>query len=296
MPWHPCHWRPNAATVLLCMQALERPVVTVQAIADLMDISTEGVRKALRPVLAAGWLMFSGRPIRIVPTPACPLMPRLPDRLKTLVLHQRHPRLDLQPNQLCLLVLLMEQEVASGLTGILTSLQLADDLGITREMVQRLLRDLKQRQLVEAHRMPGPDAGTRYSFEGLDLSLRRLSEEADNPHVSQPGPDAPGPLTDNDEIRWCRRQACLGHASAQHNLGQRYLAASENDNHRIEACAWWMIAADNGYWLARQSLARLLLQLSLAQRQLARQRADHYLANLVADPAESDGLDWAPHD
>jgi DNA-binding CsgD family transcriptional regulator len=278
------------------MQALERPVVTVQAIADLMGISTEGVRKALRPVLAAGWLTFSGRPIRIVPTPACPPMPPLSARQKTLVLHQRHPHLDLQPNQLCLLGLLMEQEVASGLTGILTSLQLAEDLGITREMVQRLLRDLKQRQLLEAHRILGPDAGTRYSFEGLNLCLRRLSEEASMADTGQLEPAPLNHLTDSDEIRWCRRQACLGHASAQHNLGQRYLAASEDDIHRIEACAWWMIAADNGYWLARQSLARLLLQLSLAQRELARQRADHYLANLVADPAESDGLDWAPHD
>ena len=65
-----------------------------------------------------------------------------------------------------------------------------------------------------------------------------------------------GDVVENDAevVKWCRKAADQGHASAQYNLGLMYVTGSDVPENSIRAYVWWSMAKTQGHTGASNNL------------------------------------------
>lgn len=118
--------------------------------------------------------------------------------------------------------------------------------------------------------------------EGRARGLKVESIGKVNPAVTLPRQLEKSQETQKEGAVWARKAAEQGDASAQYQLGFRYLAGQGLPESEIEACAWWQIAKENGSASARRELPSLLAHLSAEDRAAAGRRAAELKAKMTA--------------
>ena len=111
----------------------------------------------------------------------------------------------------------------------------------------------------------GPDAMTKVSLIGNDSAM--------DPGIGTCGKDGQGVPTDTTAaLEWFRKAAAQGQDMAQYQLGMAYQQGLWLPMNKVEAWAWFTLAATQWHTEAKASLQKLESELDSAQLYLARQR------------------------